>query len=470
MPEIQMPKLSDTMTEGTLVAWKKKKGDNVSAGEVLAEIETDKATMEWESPEDGTLTEIYVEEGGKVNVGDKIAFIGGEGEEALKEEEEEPEKKEEAEKEEKPKAKEEEKEEEKPEEAKAKEKEPKKEEAKKEEKAKEPKAIEEEEKEAAVKGKPVEEGVSPAPTQPARLPPQPEEARVKASPVARRIAAELGVDLSSVKGTGPEGRVTETDVRAAAKSKTVEAGSSPAAKQSTRLPLQAGETARIQLSGMRKIIAQRLVESLGPVPHFYLNVDIDAGPLIEAREELKSAGEGADTAKITVNDFVLKAAVQAAVKVPRVNASFDGDAFVQYADVDLGIAVAIEDGLLTPVIRAAQNKSLREISELAKDLAHRARNKRMKPEEFQGGTFTVSNLGGMGIDSFSAVINPPQGFILAVGKITKVPVIDDCDQIVTGYRMSLTMSCDHRVIDGALGAEYLKELRHLLENPALLLV
>jgi len=297
-----------------------------------------------------------------------------------------------------------------------------------------------------------------------------EEARVKASPVARRVAAELGVDLSSVEGTGPDGRVTETDVRGAAKSKTVEAGVSPAGKQPTRLPLQAGESARIQLSGMRKIIAQRLVESLGPVPHFYLTIDVDAGPLMEAREELKSAGEGAEAAKITVNDFVLKAAVQAALKVPRVNASFDGDAIVQYADVDLGIAVAIEDGLLTPVIRGAQNKSLGEISEIAKDLAHRARNKRMKPEEFQGGTFTVSNLGGMGIDSFSAVINPPQGFILAVGKITRVPVIDDCDQIVVGHRMSLTMSCDHRVIDGALGAEYLKELRHLLENPALLLV
>jgi pyruvate dehydrogenase E2 component (dihydrolipoamide acetyltransferase) len=160
----------------------------------------------------------------------------------------------------------------------------------------------------------------------------------------------------------------------------------------------------------------------------------------------------------------------AAVKVPRVNASFDDDVIVQYADVDLGVAVAIEDGLLTPVIRAAQDKSLREISALAKDLAHRARNKRMKPEEFQGGTFTVSNLGGMGIDSFSAVINPPQGFILAVGKVTKMPIVDDCDQTMVGYRMSITMSCDHRVIDGALGAEYLKELRHLLENPALLMV
>jgi pyruvate dehydrogenase E2 component (dihydrolipoamide acetyltransferase) len=448
MPEIQMPKLSDTMTEGTLVAWKKKKGDTVSAGEVLAEIETDKATMEWEAPEDGTLTEIYVEEGGKVNVGDKIAFIGGEGEEAPKEEGKEKEQKKEQ-----PKA-EEEKKEEKAEPKKKDETRSPAEKPKKEEK--EPKAHEEKEKKAT-KEKPVEAGGSPAPG-------GPEEARVKASPVARRIAAELGVDLASVKGTGPEGRVTETDVRAAAKSKTL------APKPSAPATIQAGESARIQLSGMRKIIAQRLVESLGPVPHFYLTIHIDAGPLMEAREELKSAGEGADAAKITVNDFVLKAAVQAAVKIPRVNASFDGDAIVQYGDVDLGMAVAIEDGLLTPVIRAAQNKSLREISELAKDFAHRARNKRMKPEEFQGGTFTVSNLGGMGIDSFSAVINPPQGFILAIGKITKVPGVDDCDQIVVGHRMSITMSCDHRVIDGALGAEYLKELRHLLENPALLLV
>jgi len=441
MPEIQMPKLSDTMTEGTLVAWKKKKGDQVSAGEVLAEIETDKATMEWESPEDGTVTEIYVEEGGKVNVGDKIAFIGGEDEEAPKEEEKEKEKEEK-----------EEKKEEKPKEEK-----PKKAEEPKEEK---PETEEKEEKKEA----PPKAEKKTGPEKPAPKMEKPEEARVKASPVARRIAAELGVDLSSVKGTGPEGRVTETDVRAAAKSKPA----TPAAK--ILATVKAGEGARIQLSGMRRTIAQRLVESLGPIPHFYLDIDVNAGSLMEAREELKSAGEGADAAKITVNDFVLKAAVQAAVKVPRVNASFDDDAIMQYADIDLGIAVAIEDGLLTPVIRAAQNKSLREISELAKDLAHRARNKRMKPEEFQGGTFTVSNLGGMGIDRFSAVINPPQGFILAVGSITKVPVVDDCDQVSVGHRMSLTMSCDHRVIDGALGAEYLKELRHLLENPALLLV
>ncbi len=436
-----MPKLSDTMTEGTLVAWKKKKGDKVSAGEVIAEIETDKATMEWESPEDGTLTEIYVEEGGKVNVGDKIAFIGEEGEEPPKKEEP---------------AKKEEKAKEKPAEAKAEDKEEKKPQGETE-KPTPAKATEKEAAPPQEKKKPVEAG---------------DDARVKASPVARRVATELGVDLASVTGTGPEGRVTESDVRTAAKSKGVGAAV-PAAKlspsQPGRLPPQKGSS-RIQLSGMRKGIAERLVQSLGPVPHFYLTIEINAAPLMAAREELKSGGEQSDAAKITVNDFVLKAAVMVAVKVPRVNASFDGDAIVQYADVDLGVAVAIEDGLLTPVVRAAQNKSLREISEAVKDLAHRARNRRMKPEEFQGGSFTVSNLGGMGIDSFSAVINPPQSFILAVGKVNKVPVIDDCDQMIVGQRMSITMSCDHRVVDGALGAEYLKELRHFLENPALLLV
>src|ERR1051325_2476218 len=282
MPEIQMPKLSDTMTEGTLVAWKKKKGDEVSAGEVLAEIETDKATMEWESPEDGTLTEIYVEEGGKVNVGDKIAFIGAEGEKTPKEEEQDKEKEE---KEEKPTAKEEQKKED---------------ESKKAEQPKEEKPKTEEKKKKAVppkaerKANPVEAGVSPA--QPASAPggpPQREETRVKASPVARRIAAELGVDLSSVKGTGPEGRVTETDVRAVAKSQTMEPAR-PRAGRDRDEGAPAPAAARIQLSGMRKIIAQRLIESLGPVPHFYLTIEINAAALMEAREELKSAGEGGE--------------------------------------------------------------------------------------------------------------------------------------------------------------------------------
>jgi pyruvate dehydrogenase E2 component (dihydrolipoamide acetyltransferase) len=397
--------------------------------------------MEWESPEDGTLTEIYVEEGGKVNVGDKIAFIGSEGEAApakAKEEKKEPE----------PEAKEE-----------------KKATPKKKEQAETEKPAPAEEKEPGI-APPQESEKKPAESKKPAAEPKAEsggEARVKASPLARRVAAELGVDISSVKGSGPEGRVTETDVRAAAKSK----GAQP---KSAAPPIHAGEGSRINLSGMRKVIAERLVASKGPVPHFYLNIEIDAGPLMSARAELKSAGEGSDSAKITVNDFVLKASVEAAVKVPKANASFDVDAIVQYSDVNLAIAVAIEDGLVTPVIRSAQTKSLREISEAVKDLAHRARNKRMKPEEFQGGTFTVSNLGSYGIDNFSAIINPPQGFILSIGAIVKKAVIDDCDQIVAGQRMSIGMSCDHRVIDGVLGAEYLKELRQLLENPALLLI
>src|SRR5205809_2400427 len=307
MPEIQMPKLSDTMTEGTLVAWKKKKGDQVSAGEVLAEIETDKATMEWESPEDGTLTEIYVQEGGKVNVGDKIAFIGGEGEEAPKEEA--PEQKEE--------------------------KQPKPAEQKKEESQAEtekPAPTQKKEKETAPpQQKDVGAAVSAPRSEGKQQEARPkeekrEEARVKASPVARRVAAELGVDLSSVKGTGPDGRVTETDVRGAAKSGAAVAQPGREKGEPKAMPsIRAGESARIQLSGMRKVIAQRLAESLGPVPHFYLTIDINAGPLMESRAELKSVGEDADAAKITVNDFVLKAAVMAAMKVPRVNASFDND-------------------------------------------------------------------------------------------------------------------------------------------------
>src|SRR3954464_12245185 len=447
MPEIQMPKLSDTMTEGTLVAWKKKKGDKVTTGEVIAEIETDKATMEWESPEDGTLTEIYVEEGGKVEVGEKIAFIGGEGEAAPE----------------------------------AKKKEEKKEEPPKEEKKAPKKEQTETENPAAAKKKepetaPPQEDAKPQSTEKKAAPPPKSapaaakegsgDARVKASPIARRLAAEHGIDLSAVKGTGPDGRVTESDVRAAAKSK----GTAPSTPLHAAPRIPAGEGSRISLSGMRKVIAERLVAAKAPVPHFYLNIDIDAGPLMTARAELKSAGEQSDSSKITVNDFVVKAAVDAAVKVPKANASFDGDAIVQYNDVNLGIAVALEEGLVTPVIRAAQGKSLPEISEAVKDLASRARNKRMKPEEFQGGNFTVSNLGSYGIDSFSAIINPPQGFILSIGAIVKKAVVDDCDQMVAGQRMSIGMSCDHRVIDGALGAEYLKELRHLLENPTLLLI
>jgi pyruvate dehydrogenase E2 component (dihydrolipoyllysine-residue acetyltransferase) len=430
MPEIQMPKLSDTMTEGTLVSWKKKIGDEVTAGEVLAEIETDKATMEWEATDDGVLKKIYVEEGGKVNVGDRIAFIGGEDEDTEKGEEDSKEKAET----------------EKPAPAAAK---------KTETAPPQQKKAPDEEAPPKAKSAPKVDG-------------RPEDRRVKASPLARKIAAEKEIDLASLQGTGPAGRIVEKDVEAAVSA----AGhGAPARKTIASAPeISAGETARISLTGMRKIIAERLVSSLGPVPHFYLNVELNADALMRVRAELKSAGEEDEATKITVNDFILKGAVVAALREPKVNAAFDGDAIIHYGDVNLAVAVAIEEGLVTPVIRGAQNKSLREISAAVKDLAQRARNKRMKPEEFQGGTLTVSNLGSYGIDYFSAIINPPQAIILSVGAIVRQPIVNEAGAIVPGHRMKIGMSCDHRVVDGAIGANYLKALRHLLENPSLLLL
>ncbi len=438
MPEIQMPKLSDTMTEGTLVSWKKKVGDKVAAGEILAEIETDKATMEWEATDEGVLKEIYVEEGGKVNVGDRIAFVGGEDEEAPAAGDQAAEKKAPAADEEEPVADDEG--------------------TEKEEPAEEPQKA------------PAKKKAKPAPPAKEEAAPQAEKSaatRIKASPLARKVAEEKGIDLTTLKGSGPGGRIVEKDLVESA----VSAEKSPAKPSKAPAPeIAAGETARINLTGMRKVIAERLVSSLGPVPHFYLNIEIDADALMRVRAELKSGAEEDDASKITVNDFILKGAVVAALREPKVNAAFDGDAIIHYGDVNLAVAVAIDEGLVTPVIRGAQNKSLREISAAVKDLAHRARNKRMKPEEFQGGTLTVSNLGSYGIDSFSAIINPPQAIILSIGAIVRQPVVNKDDEIVPGYRMKIGMSCDHRVVDGAIGANYLKVLRQLLENPSLLLL
>jgi len=417
MPEIQMPKLSDTMTEGTVVSWKKKVGDQVNAGEVLAEIETDKATMEWEAVDDGVLKEIYVQEGGKVNVGEPIAFIGnGEAPNESKSETGKP----------SPAA---------------------------------AKAPETAPPQPSVKSKPAAKAAT------ASAPAEESSGdRVKASPLARKVAAEKNLDLKKIQGSGPGGRIVQKDLAGAV---SVE-GSSESTK-ATAPAVAAGETARINLTGMRKVIAERLASSLGPIPHFYLNIEVDADPLMRVRAELKTADENDEARKITVNDFILKAAVVAALREPKVNASFEGEAIVQYGDINLAVAVAIEEGLVTPVIRGAQNKSLREISTAVKDLAYRARHKRMKPEEFQGGTLTVSNLGSYGIDYFSAVINPPQAIILSVGAVVRQAVVNPSGEVVPGYRMKVGMSCDHRVVDGAIGAAYLKALRELLENPARLL-
>jgi pyruvate dehydrogenase E2 component (dihydrolipoamide acetyltransferase) len=293
--------------------------------------------------------------------------------------------------------------------------------------------------------------------------------RIKASPLARKIAAATGVDLGSIDGSGPGGRIVRKDVESAQSGATPAAGAPPAPAAIASTPAGANDQ-RIPLSGMRRVIAERLLASKTQLPHFYLHIEVDAGPLMKARAQLNVVTEATGGPKLTVNDFVLKAVVAAAVKVPAVNASFSGDAIIQYGSVNLSVAVAVEEGLVTPVVRDAQKKSLKEISEVVKDLATRARNKKLKPEEYAGGTITVSNLGAYGIESFSAIINPPQAMIVSVGAIVKKPVVGPNDTIVVGQRMSVGLSADHRVVDGAVGATYLAELRKLIENPTLMLL
>lgn len=405
-----MPKLSDTMTEGTIARWKKKKGDTVEVGDVLAEVETDKATMEMEAFDDGVLADIFVPEGGKAAVGEKIALILADGESA----------------------------------------------------------------DAPVSApKPSEKSGKYPDMPPAEAPVAPKRAvtsdgRIKASPLARKLAAERGVSLEFVTASGPGGRIVAADIP--------EKGAAPAAPAAAPAPAApkieakagAGDT-KVPLSNMRRVIAERLVASKQQNPHFYLSIEVDAGPLMRIRKELNSANEAAGLPKLTVNDFVLLAVSRAAAQHPYVNASFTGEGIIQFASVNLSVAIAVEDGLVTPVIRGAEKLSLKDISSAVKDLAKRARDKKLKPEEYAGGTITVSNLGAYGIEQFFAIINPPQAAILAVGAIVKKPVVNAKGEIVAGERMNISLSGDHRVVDGAVGAEFLSTLRRLVENPALML-
>ena len=409
---IEMPKLSDTMTEGTLLKWRKNEGDKVETGDVLAEIETDKATMEMEAFDDGILHQHLLAAGGKAAVGARIGLLLQKGEA--------------------PPA--------------------------------DGATIPDSPKTAAAKADTISETpVAAKPSAHAASTPA-SGARVKASPLAKKIAAEKGVTLSALSGSGPGGRIVAKDVQTAQPG-----GKSAAPAAIASMPAGAGDQ-RIPLSGMRRVIAERLLASKSTIPHFYLNIEVDAGPLMKFRAEANAASEAAGGAKLTVNDFVLKAVVAAAVKVPAVNASFAGDAIIQYGSVHLSVAIAVEDGLVTPVIRDAQKRTLREISEAVKDLATRARGKKLKPEEYAGGTLTVSNLGSYGIESFSAIINPPQALIIAVGAIVKKPVVNAKNEIVVGQRLAIGLSADHRVVDGAVGATYLAELRRLIESPALMLL
>ncbi len=431
---IEMPKLSDTMTEGTVVKWHKQVGDTVEIGDVIADIETDKATMEMEAFDDGVITEILVQVGEKAAIGSVLATLNGESGGVSK--------------------------------------------------ADETTTVTR----------------SPEPNQAAAAAssvPQTTVAttgdRIMASPLARKVAAELGVDLGNITGSGPAGRIVRNDVEAAsqstpskptqsaeskaaaaltasAKAKTTAAPLTPAAPTAQAiLPVAKEGDETIELSTMRKIIASRLLTSKTTIPHFYLHVEVDAAPLMVLRKQVNDQAEKTHGNKYSVNDFILKAVINAALAVPAINASFAGDHIVKFSNVGLSVAIAVEDGLVTPVIKEAQNKSLLEISKAVKDFAVRAKDKKLRPDEFDGGTITVSNLGAWGIESFDAIINPPQAAILSVGAAIEKPVVKN-GQIVAGLRMNLGLSCDHRVVDGAVAAQYLSEIRKLIEQPALMLL
>ncbi|TDU70568.1 pyruvate dehydrogenase E2 component (dihydrolipoamide acetyltransferase) [Prosthecobacter fusiformis] len=431
MPKIiEMPKLSDTMTEGTLAKWTVKEGDKVTTGQTIADVETDKATMEYASPFEGTVLKLIIEPGLKVPLNSPIAVI-------LEEDEEAPANLDELI-------------------AKA-----------KAASAPAPKP----EKPAAGSG--AKKAVSaPGPRLPSA--PQPTRraaagnARVKASPLAKKIADERGVDLTTLDGSGPGGRIVRADVENAPVGG-ASGGSRVAATPAIR-PTYGPEDERVATSSMRNIIAERLLASKTQIPHFYLQMEVDAGPLMEFRAHLNASNEKSGGNKYTVNDFILKAVIRAAQAQPAINAAWDGDAIVKFKSVGLSVAIAIDDGLVTPVIKQAEKKTLLEISQSVKDLAGKAKNKKLSPDDFAGGTITVSNLGAFGIDQFAAIINPPQAAIVAIGSIRNAPVVNDKGQIVVGQRMWVGLSGDHRVVDGAVAATFLAEMRKLIESPALMLV
>jgi len=422
---IEMPKLSDTMTEGTLIKWHKQVGDTVEIGDILAEVETDKATMEMEAFDEGTITSILVKEGEKAVIGGTLAVLDGDGSDN----------------------------------------------------GSAPAPV------AAASPAPAE--AAPAAASSAPAPAATVSAsgdRVKASPLARKVAAESGVDLNGVTGTGPGGRILKDDVTGAPKGKSGEASAAAALAASAKnkaaapapapaaiLPVAKDEDEIVPLSSMRKVIASRLLTSKTTIPHFYLHVEADAAPLMALRKQVNDQAEKTHGNKYSVNDFILKAVVNAAQAVPAVNASFAGDNIVKFKHVGLSVAIAVEDGLVTPVIREAEGKSLLAISRAVKDFAARAKDKKLKPTEFDGGTITVSNLGAWGIDSFDAIVNPPQAAILSVGAAIEKPVVKN-GQIVPGIRMNLGLSCDHRVVDGAVAAQFLSEVKKLIEQPALMLL
>ncbi len=428
--------------------WNKQVGDTIEIGDVIAEVETDKATMEMEAFDEGVLSEIFIQAGEKAPVGSALGVLLEEGEEAGS-------------------------------------------------------TAAPANTTAAASTETAANVVAPASVfaatpdgVPAVVPASAAGERIKVSPLARKMAAAKGVDLTTIKGSGPAGRIVKADIEGASASAASKSGSAqsplasaakalaasarnqatqpaavsaPVTQAAAIMPTVAAEDQAIELSSMRRIIADRLLTSKTTIPHFYLHVEADTAPLMTLRKQINNQAEQTHGNKYSVNDFVLKAVINALQVVPEVNASYNGDNIIQFAKIGVSVAVAVDDGLVTPVVKDAANKSMLQISQEVKDLAVRARDKKLKPNDFDGGTITVSNLGAWGIESFDAIINPPQAAILSIGAIVQKPVVKD-GAIVPGQRMNIGLSCDHRVVDGAVGAQFLNEVKKLIENPALMLV
>ncbi|MET0545479.1 MAG: pyruvate dehydrogenase complex dihydrolipoamide acetyltransferase [Caulobacterales bacterium] len=432
--EILMPALSPTMEEGALAKWLVKVGDKVKAGDVLAEIETDKATMEIEAVDEGVVSKILIPEGSQgVKINTPIATLSDDAEEAA----------------------------------------------------------------PAVKSKPAPSApkAAPPPAQPeteaiakptASAAPPAKGDRLKASPLARKLAAASGLDLASVKGSGPGGRIVKADLNGAKKmvgeSKAEEAGPAAApglpaltrgvpampVKSLEALGIPSGSYDLVPLDGMRRTIAKRLTDSFRDIPHFPLNIDLEIDRLLEIRSRVNAALTNRNI-KVSVNDFVIRAAALALKAVPAANASFSPEGIALHHHADIAVAVAIDGGLITPIVRQAETKGLAQIATEMKDLAERARAKKLKPHEYQGGTFSISNLGMYGIKSFSSIINEPQGAIMSVGAGEKRPVVHG-DQLAVATVMTVTLTCDHRVVDGSIGAQFIQAFKVFIEDPTAMLV
>jgi pyruvate dehydrogenase E2 component (dihydrolipoamide acetyltransferase) len=422
--KILMPKLSPTMEEGQISNWLKKEGDTVEANETIAEVDTDKATMEMTSLTPGTLLKIIVPAGENARLGQTIGILGEPGEDfsdLLAEAE------------------------------------------------------------ASSNGAPKAEPKTEAPEQVEASIPTPEPAaaaatagsnggpggRLLVSPIAARMASENGIDLKTIAGSGPNGRIIKRDIEKALEAPRTATVAAPTFSFGKTADISGASAFREEnTSPMRRVIAQRLTESIGPVPTFYLTVEIEMDGTLETRKQI-NASIAPD--KISVNDIIIKAAAEALTRHPFVNASYSDDRIRFYEDADIGVAVAVDEGLITPVVRGANKKGLAQLSSEVAELAEKARARKLQPEEYTGATFSISNLGMFGIKEFTAIINPPEAAILAVGKAEPVPVVRDGEMVVRNI-MHVTMSCDHRVVDGATGAKFLQTFKQMLENPAMMLV